>query len=392
MSWIEGIIENQSLEFLSIVMILLGCTYILIHAIPKIPVLRHLTSVPFLFLVPMLLSNMRIIPTDYPSYKPLQDFVLYIAIFFMVANIDFKSIMKTLQPRIFLLFILACLGTVLGSFLTYLVFNKIIGSESSALVAAATTGIYTGGSMNWVAVSNALDMPHSLNATAFAAAIIIFTLYLTLIVSLQGGSIRRKLDNWLGSNSALQRNPGGTSAKYDAHKTLSYKDFITGFFAFIATYVFSVVISKKAGPYAFIPVVLLITTAALILGNTFKLKKIKGTPALGEAGLFFLLTIIGAQGNLSETLTKAPVLLIFPLSVLIIHVVSVFFSAKILKTDFIATSITTISAVGGAASAPIVAATYNAKEYIPVAVTLGSLGYAVGNYLGIYLGVILMNT
>jgi len=392
MSWTENIFKDKNLEILVIISILLGCTYVLIKAIPKIPVLRKLTSVPFLFLVPMFLSNLSIIPVDYPLFNPLQDFVLYLAIFFMVSNIDIKEIIRSLQPRLFLLFFLACLGTAFGGMIAYIFFSPIIGAENSAMVAAATTAIFTGGAMNWVAVASALQMPGTLSATAFPATIIIFTIYLTFIVSLKRGKPGEKLSKWLGDKPATKIINPQLLVNEDRTKGIQFDDFVKGFFYFTVTYVVSIIISKQLASYIFIPEVLLITTLALVLGHVVKLKYLKGTSAFGEACLYFLLTIIGAQGNIVEALSNAPILILFPGIVLSVHILVTLFVAKLLKTDLTTTSITSIAAIGGSASAPIVAAVYDSKELIPVAIILGSLGYAVGNYLGIYLGFILLGS
>ena len=128
------------------------------------------------------------------------------------------------------------------------------------------------------------------------------------------------------------------------------------------------------------------------MGHFLKLKYLKGTPAFGEACLYFLLTIIGVQGNLVEALSNAPLLILFPIVIILIHIVVTMFLAKLLKTDITTTLVTSIAAIGGGASAPVVAAVFDSRELIPVAIILGSLGYAVGTYIGVYLGFILLGT
>jgi len=392
LSWIESISEDKYLEVLLIVSILLGCAYILISVIPKIPGLRKLTSVPFLFLVPMLLSNLNVLPINHSFYSPLQDFVLFSAIFFMVANIDIKVIARSLQPRLFILFFMGCIGTAIGGVLAYFLFTPLFGAEESALVAAATTAMYTGGSMNWVAVASALKMPATLSAAAFPVGIIVYTLYLTFIVSLKKGTLRERLDKWLGGDSSNNVfNPKSLKVS-EKIRELQFSDFLKGFFYFSITYAVSIMLSKLLAPYVFIPVVLLITTLALVMGHFLKLKYLKGTPAFGEACLYFLLTIIGVQGNLVEALSNAPLLILFPIVIILVHIAVTLFLAKLLKTDTTTTLVTSIAAIGGGASAPVVAAVFDSRELIPVAIILGSLGYAVGTYIGVYLGFILLGT
>ena len=330
-----------------IISILLGCAYILIKVIPKIPGLKKLTSVPFLFLVPMLLSNLNVLPINHSFYSPLQNFVLYAAIFFMVANIDIKVIARSLKPRLFILFFMGCLGTAIGGVIAFFLFTPLFGAEDSAWVVAATTAMYTGGSMNWVAVASALRMPATLSAAAFPVGIIIYTLYLTFIVSLKKGALRERLAKWLGGESNESVYIAKSSMDSERIREVQFNDFLKGFFYFSITYAGSIIISKLLAPYVFIPEVLLITTLALIMGHFLKLKYLKGTPAFGEACLYFLLTIIGVQGNLVEALSNAPLLILFPIVIILIHIVVTLFLAKLLKTDLTTTLVTSIAAIGG---------------------------------------------
>ena len=100
--------------------------------------------------------------------------------------------------------------------------------------------------------------------------------------------------------------------------------------------------------------------------------------------------MIGTQGDLTDTLRQAPILILLPLIVVIVHTAAVLFAARAMRIDLPTTCVTSIACIGGAASAPVVAAVFKKEALIPVGVLLGSLGYAVGNYLGIYLGYLLL--
>ncbi len=57
-------------------------------------------------------------------------------------------------------------------------------------------------------------------------------------------------------------------------------------------------------------------------------------------------------------------------------------AARLFRTDVHLTAIASVAAIGGAASAPVVAA-YHKKELVPVSIILALGGYALGNYLGL---------
>jgi uncharacterized membrane protein len=45
-------------------------------------------------------------------------------------------------------------------------------------------------------------------------------------------------------------------------------------------------------------------------------------------------------------------------------------------------AVSSVAAVGGAASAPVAAA-YHREELVPISIMLALIGYALGNYLGV---------
>ena len=149
LSVIEVLFEGDPFQTsLCLVAVLLASTAIIMNLIPKAPVLRKATFVPFLFLTPMVLASAGIIPGVHPLYKPLQSIVLYMAIFFMVVAIDLGQILRSLQTRVLLLFFLGCIGTAVGAIAAHLLFAPLLGSQTSAMVAACNAGAYVGGSMN----------------------------------------------------------------------------------------------------------------------------------------------------------------------------------------------------------------------------------------------------
>ncbi len=384
MSIVERLVHGDYQVALGIITILSGTALVLFKAVPKIPLLNRISFVPFLFFVPMLFSNIGLIPIQHDLYEPLQSTTLHFAIFLMVVTIDVRNILKVARPQVLLLFLLGCGGTVLGGIIAWAAFIPLVGTETAAQVAAGTTGFYCGGSMNWAAVCDALDVPFSLNAAAFPAVIIVYSLYLGFILLLEGSPWSKRLERWLGAPPTGEPNDNEFVQKEIA--PLSISDYITGVFAFCGAYLLSILLEQAVATYIFIPQVIFLTTFALILGAWTPLHAMRGLATLGEAALYFLLCVIGTQGDLRETLQQAPILILLTLIVAVVHGVVILFSARILKVDLTTTCVTSVASIGGAATAPIVAAVFKVEELIPIGVLLGLLGYAVGNYLGIYLG------
>jgi uncharacterized membrane protein len=126
--------------------------------------------------------------------------------------------------------------------------------------------------------------------------------------------------------------------------------------------------------------ILILTTVALGLAST-PLRKIPGTKALSMALVYVYLSMIGAQADIRQA-ADAPYFLIAGLLCIIFHLGLVLLSARIFRVDVHLAAVASVAAIGGAASAPVVAA-YHRKELVPVSILLALVGYALGNYLGL---------
>ena len=68
-----------------------------------------------------------------------------------------------------------------------------------------------------------------------------------------------------------------------------------------------------------------------------------------------------------------------------IHGVFILFGARIFRVDVHTLAIASAANVGGAASAPVVAA-HHRESLVPASILMALIGYAIGNYLAIFTG------
>jgi uncharacterized membrane protein len=89
---------------------------------------------------------------------------------------------------------------------------------------------------------------------------------------------------------------------------------------------------------------------------------------------------MGAQAALSG-LSRAPWFIAAAYVWIAIHGVFCLTGAWLFRVDIHTAAIASAANIGGAASAPVVAA-YHREALIPMAVLMALVGYALGNYLG----------
>ena len=137
-----------------------------------------------------------------------------------------------------------------------------------------------------------------------------------------------------------------------------------------------------------ISLIVIATTLGLFLSTT-KVRKVEsyGASKMGSVFLYILVASIGMHMDLGAILDN-PILFLIGLVWVLIHVIVLLLVARIIRAPFFYVAVGSQANIGGAASAPIVAASFS-PYLAPVGVLLAVLGYAVGTYGAYVCGLIL---
>ena len=127
--------------------------------------------------------------------------------------------------------------------------------------------------------------------------------------------------------------------------------------------------------------ILLVTTFGILLSFT-PAKRIPSSHNLAMALVYLFVARMGASASL-EGLTQAPAFLLGAAIWIVIHGLFCLAGAWLLKVDVHSAAIASAANVGGAASAPVVAA-YHRESLVPVSILMALLGYAIGNYAAFF--------
>jgi uncharacterized membrane protein len=148
------------------------------------------------------------------------------------------------------------------------------------------------------------------------------------------------------------------------------------------------VLSKFSLTSGFFWLVVIATTIGIALSFT-KARNLEGAGAskVGSVFIYILVATIGMSMNVMEIFHN-PGLFGVGLVWMIIHVGLMFLVAKIIRAPYFFLAVGSKANIGGAASAPVVAAAFH-PALAPVGVLLAVLGYALGTY-GAYICGLLM--
>ena len=124
--------------------------------------------------------------------------------------------------------------------------------------------------------------------------------------------------------------------------------------------------------------ILLLTVMGLLLSMT-PARRIPGSHPLAMALIYLFVANMGARADIQSLAGQAPWFLLGAYIWIFIHGGFCVLGARLFKVDIHSTAIASAANIGGAASAPIVAAYHN-ESLVPISILMALMGYAVGNY------------
>ena len=326
-------------------------------------------------------ANFKFIPSASNSIE-LYDFIFkYIApisIFYLLLNVNITSIKKAGLPMVGL-FILGSIATTIGILISwFLLTPKEILGDDGKIIAGMLTGTYTGGSVNFNAV--ALEYGFQKNGFLYAGTIAVDNI-VTAIWIMVTLAIPMFLNKIWNSNVKLNTKVNLNTEKVDNDK-IDSKSLAWLIFLGIGVYYISDIISEN---FIKVPSILILTTIGILLAQTKFISKMKGSQTLGLYLVYLFLAVIGAYCELSAVSQLQEVgatLLIFTSLAVLIHGLVFIFIGGLFYRDWEMISIASQANIGGGASAIALAESFDRKELILPAILVGSLGNALGTYLG----------
>lgn len=361
------------------------------------------TFVPALllcYLIPSLMNSFGLISSDASNlWTVAKDYFLPACLVLMTLSIDLKAIMG-LGPKALVMFFTAVVGIILGGpfavFLVALFSPETVGGEgmNAAWRGFATlAGSWIGGGANQTAMLEVYGYNPDRYAAMVAIDIVVANLW--MIFLLYGAGNPQPIDRWLRADTSAIDRLKDKMETYTAEieRPSSLVDFmliaavamgtvgashlvaglITPVFASVEALRDTVLTNK------FFWVVVMATTVGLALSFT-RARELEGAGAskIGSVFIFMLVAIIGTRMDVFR-IGDAPLLFVVGVVWMLFHVALLITVAKIIRAPFFFVAVGSKASVGGAASAPVVAAAFH-PALAPVGVLLAVLGYALGTY------------
>ena len=347
----------------------------------------------------MVLSNLKVIPTQSPVWDGVWNYVVPVAVPLLLFKADLKSIWSK-SGRTFLIFNIGAVGTVLGAFLAFFLVGKWV--PEAAKVAGMMTGSYIGGGINFAAMSAAFKTSGKVVSAAVVADNLNMAIYFFILLAIPNMVFFKKnYKHPYEDKVKAEKSEGKTNAaSYWSSKEMSLQDIALalGCAAAIAAVSTKIAawIAASSAPWIiriiFGQQYLIITTLTVILVSLFPnfFTNIEGTDEIGTFFIYLFFVVIGVPASIGLIITKAPVLLVFCAIMVVVNMAVSLIFGKLFHFNLEEILVASNANIGGPTTAAAMAISKGWNDLVLPAVLVGVWGYVIGNYLGIFIGNILM--
>ncbi len=346
----------------------------------------------FIYCIPAMLSNIPIgentyiLPRSSGVYTMLKDIGLPFFLVIMLLKVDIVSTVKIMGRGIFVM-LMGSAGVVIGAPLSYLLVRNFLPPDTWKAF-GTLAGSWIGGTGNMAAVSGGLGVAE--DSHQFGLAVlgdnVVYLVWLPILLSSK--KVAEKFHRFIKiDHKRIEILEAVKAAPDEKTEPVAMRHFLYLFMiGFLCIWLANTISAMMPviKPVLTAPTwkILLITTMGLALSWT-PARKIPASHELAMAIVYIFVANMGAKADLSKLDASAGWFILACYVWITIHGAFCLLGAYLFKVDIHSTAIASAANIGGAASAPIIAAYHN-KKLVPVSILMALIGYAIGNYCAFF--------
>ena len=362
------------------------------------------------YFLPSLLNTFGIVDGHNSNiYYVASRYLLPACLILLTISIDLKAILN-LGPKALIMFLTGTLGIVIGGPVAILVMSAIspeivAGHGPDAVWRGMTTvaGSWIGGGANQASMKEMFEVGGDIFSVMVTVDVIVANMWMAVLLLMAAN--HKRIDAKTGADTSAIEDLKHRVQKYHAEhaRMPTLNDYMT-----IIAIAFGITglahfAADILGPYfgnnfawaneyslnsKFFWLIVISTTIGISLSFT-KVRHIEafGASKVASSFLYILVASIGLHMNVTAMFDN-PRLFIVGGMWMIIHASLMLLVAKLIKAPLFYMAVGSQANVGGAASAPVVAAAFH-PSLAPVGVLLAVLGYGVGTYMAYICGLMM---
>lgn len=350
-------------------------------------------------LIAIAASNLKIIPTDAPTYDIVWGYIVPLAIPLLLFKTNIQSLIKE-SWKLLLLFLVSSMATMIGTVIAFLALRRYIPEldKISGMISAS----YSGGGVNYAAMSAKLEPSESINAATIVADNMMMAFYFLILIGLAGIPVIRRI--WGSPHTdEIEKNPEMQSSRtlseaYWKPNLISLKDIAiclaSSMLIVLISFKLSALLKALLGTSdniigdLIISLItdkyLLLTTITFIVASIFRnsFGKLNGSQELGTYCIYLFFVVIGIPASIGLIVTKAPLLFIFVFIIAMVNLAITMGVGKLFKFNVEEVVLACNANIGGPTTAAALAISKGWTKLVGPILVIGTVGYVIGNYVG----------
>ena len=342
----------------------------------------RLSGAVIAILTTFVLSNLSIIPAASEVYDTVWSYLIPLAIPMLLFKANLKKIINEAGPTL-IAFTFGGIGTVIGTIVAY---NLVSLGDEGWKLAGIFCSTYIGGSMNYVATSNALQLlSGDLLTAGIAADNLVMTLYFLLLFAIPSISFFQKRFKThhedkaqdLDSSKIESISNSSDLSLNNLAKALAISTSVCAIGFFLQD------ITGIAGSG-----ILIVTAIVVFFATVFhkQMGEIKGADKIGTFLMQIFFAAIGASANIAIVIEFGPILFLFAAIILSVHLVFLLTAGKFFNLDLAEIVIASNANMGGPTTAAAMAVARKWENLVIPSILVGTFGYAIATFIGAGIG------
>ena len=349
--------------------------------------LGKIGPVLILYFIGIIIGNIGLMPEQMPAVQEiLSNAMIPLAIPLMLYGCTFK--MSGARSQILAL-ITGLISVTLAVVIGYMIFGKSL--PEGAKIGGMLTGVYTGGTINLAALKTMLGVKDETYILINSYDILVSFLYLSFLLTIGIKLFRKFLPNTL--DTFTDRDEAAIQKEMQKEEKKPHRGFLTRIGgAYIAKLLglTILIVGISAGIALLMPesmfmtiFILMLTTLGIGCSFIKKIHKMKYSYDIGMYFIYIFCIVVASMADLSELnliggMELLGYLLVAVFGSLLLQVIF----AKIFRIDSDMMVIASVTYINSPPFVPMMAAAMKNKDVLIPGLTIGVIGYAVGNYLG----------